>query len=85
MFSLLIGRKFRPFPLSVNQKCLCFHSNNFDVGPDPDISLADMYRWKVSAYAPCSSTCTTGEAGTTLPLDHTTPSQEPGLLVWAAC
>ncbi|CAF94286.1 unnamed protein product, partial [Tetraodon nigroviridis] len=26
------------------------------------ISLADMYRWKVSAYAPCSSTCTTGIA-----------------------
>uniref|UniRef100_H3CJC7 Si:ch211-267e7.3 n=1 Tax=Tetraodon nigroviridis TaxID=99883 RepID=H3CJC7_TETNG len=23
---------------------------------------ADMYRWKVSAYAPCSSTCTTGIA-----------------------
>ncbi|XP_073348256.1 ADAMTS-like protein 2 isoform X5 [Pagrus major] len=35
-------------------------SNDFDVGLDPDISLADMYRWKVSAYAPCSSTCTTG-------------------------
>uniref|UniRef100_H2ZWM1 Si:ch211-267e7.3 n=1 Tax=Latimeria chalumnae TaxID=7897 RepID=H2ZWM1_LATCH len=27
---------------------------------EPEISLADMYRWKVSAYAPCSSTCTTG-------------------------
>uniref|UniRef100_A0A6Q2Y108 PLAC domain-containing protein n=1 Tax=Esox lucius TaxID=8010 RepID=A0A6Q2Y108_ESOLU len=25
-----------------------------------DISLADMYRWKLSANAPCSSTCTTG-------------------------
>uniref|UniRef100_A0A8C4D836 Si:ch211-267e7.3 n=1 Tax=Dicentrarchus labrax TaxID=13489 RepID=A0A8C4D836_DICLA len=37
-----------------------FSSNDFDVGLDPDISLADMYRWKVSAYAPCSSTCTTG-------------------------
>uniref|UniRef100_A0A672G3E7 Si:ch211-267e7.3 n=1 Tax=Salarias fasciatus TaxID=181472 RepID=A0A672G3E7_SALFA len=24
------------------------------------ISCSDMYRWKVSAYAPCSSTCTTG-------------------------
>ncbi|XP_076018477.1 ADAMTS-like protein 2 isoform X2 [Genypterus blacodes] len=35
-------------------------SNDFDVGLDPDLSLADMYRWKVSAYAPCSSTCTTG-------------------------
>lgn len=31
------------------------------MGLDPDVSLADMYRWKVSAYAPCSSTCTTGE------------------------
>ncbi|XP_053739094.1 ADAMTS-like protein 2 isoform X1 [Synchiropus splendidus] len=35
-------------------------SNDFDVGLVADISLADMYRWKVSAYAPCSSTCTTG-------------------------
>ncbi|XP_008333008.1 ADAMTS-like protein 2 isoform X2 [Cynoglossus semilaevis] len=35
-------------------------SNDFDVGLDQDVSLADMYRWKVSAYAPCSSTCTTG-------------------------
>ncbi|XP_018608676.1 ADAMTS-like protein 2 isoform X2 [Scleropages formosus] len=36
-------------------------SNEFEVGSlDHDISLADMYRWKVSAYAPCSSTCTTG-------------------------
>uniref|UniRef100_A0A4W3HL18 Si:ch211-267e7.3 n=1 Tax=Callorhinchus milii TaxID=7868 RepID=A0A4W3HL18_CALMI len=34
---------------------------NFEDGEiDHDISLADMYRWKVSAYAPCSSTCTTG-------------------------
>ncbi|KFP81053.1 ADAMTS-like 2, partial [Apaloderma vittatum] len=39
-----------------------FHSNDFDVSPvsPEDISLADMYRWKVSAYAPCSSTCTSG-------------------------
>ncbi|KAJ8270315.1 hypothetical protein GJAV_G00112880 [Gymnothorax javanicus] len=36
-------------------------SNEFEVGTlDHDISLADMYRWKVSAFAPCSSTCTTG-------------------------
>ncbi|NXC41111.1 ATL2 protein, partial [Penelope pileata] len=36
--------------------------NEFDVSPvgHEDISLADMYRWKVSAYAPCSSTCTSG-------------------------
>ncbi|XP_010132266.1 PREDICTED: ADAMTS-like protein 2, partial [Buceros rhinoceros silvestris] len=36
--------------------------NEFEVsrvGHD-DISLADMYRWKVSVYAPCSSTCTSG-------------------------
>ncbi|NWZ22066.1 ATL2 protein, partial [Asarcornis scutulata] len=34
--------------------------NEFNVSPvsHDDISLADMYRWKVSAYAPCSSTCT---------------------------
>ncbi|KFV80088.1 ADAMTS-like 2, partial [Struthio camelus australis] len=38
------------------------HSNEFDVSPvgHDDISLADMYRWKISAYAPCSSTCTSG-------------------------
>ncbi|XP_062338182.1 ADAMTS-like protein 2 isoform X2 [Osmerus eperlanus] len=36
-------------------------SNEFEVGSlEQDISLADMYRWKISAYAPCSSTCTTG-------------------------
>ncbi|XP_066517793.1 ADAMTS-like protein 2 [Hoplias malabaricus] len=36
-------------------------SNEFEVvSLDRDPSLADMYRWKVSAYAPCSSTCTTG-------------------------
>ncbi|XP_030063911.1 ADAMTS-like protein 2 isoform X2 [Microcaecilia unicolor] len=36
-------------------------SNEFDASPlGRDISLADMYRWKVSAYAPCSSTCTSG-------------------------
>uniref|UniRef100_A0A8C6ZMH5 ADAMTS-like protein 2 n=1 Tax=Nothoprocta perdicaria TaxID=30464 RepID=A0A8C6ZMH5_NOTPE len=41
---------------------LFLHSNEFDVSPvgHDDISLADMYRWKVSAYAPCSSTCTSG-------------------------
>lgn len=41
------------------------HSNEFDVSPvgHDDISLADMYRWKVSAYAPCSSTCTSGRFG----------------------
>ncbi|NXT67328.1 ATL2 protein, partial [Chaetops frenatus] len=43
-----------------------FHSNEFDVSPvDHDnISLADMYRWKVSAYAPCSSTCTSAGIST---------------------
>ncbi|ETE64716.1 ADAMTS-like protein 2, partial [Ophiophagus hannah] len=37
-------------------------SNDFELSPlgREDISLADMYRWKVSAYAPCSSTCTSG-------------------------
>ncbi|XP_076832515.1 ADAMTS-like protein 2 isoform X2 [Brachyhypopomus gauderio] len=36
-------------------------SNEFEVvSLDHDVSMADMYRWKVSAYAPCSSTCTTG-------------------------
>ncbi|XP_044531792.1 ADAMTS-like protein 2 [Gracilinanus agilis] len=35
-------------------------SNDFNVSPlgHDDISRADMYRWKVSAQAPCSSTCT---------------------------
>ncbi|XP_041134198.1 ADAMTS-like protein 2 isoform X1 [Polyodon spathula] len=36
-------------------------SNEYEVeSVDHVISLADLYRWKVSAYAPCSSTCTTG-------------------------
>ncbi|XP_015284634.1 PREDICTED: ADAMTS-like protein 2 [Gekko japonicus] len=37
-------------------------SNDFELNPlgHEDISLADMYRWKVSVYAPCSSTCTSG-------------------------
>uniref|UniRef100_A0A8D2JDE1 PLAC domain-containing protein n=1 Tax=Varanus komodoensis TaxID=61221 RepID=A0A8D2JDE1_VARKO len=37
-------------------------SNDFELSPlgHDDISLADMYRWKVSPYAPCSSTCTSG-------------------------
>ncbi|KAJ8012291.1 hypothetical protein DPEC_G00067140 [Dallia pectoralis] len=36
-------------------------SNEFEVGSfDHDISLADMYRWKVSGYTSCSSTCNTG-------------------------
>uniref|UniRef100_A0A673I926 ADAMTS-like protein 2 n=1 Tax=Sinocyclocheilus rhinocerous TaxID=307959 RepID=A0A673I926_9TELE len=38
-----------------------FLSNEFEVESlDRDLSMSDMYRWKVSAYAPCSSTCTTG-------------------------
>ncbi|NXU57766.1 ATL2 protein, partial [Turnix velox] len=42
------------------------HSNEFDIRPmgHDDISLADMYRWKVSAYAPCSSTCTSAGIST---------------------
>ncbi|XP_041847264.1 ADAMTS-like protein 2 isoform X2 [Melanotaenia boesemani] len=35
-------------------------SNDFDLDSPPGISLDDLYRWKVSAYAPCSSTCTAG-------------------------
>ncbi|XP_031824432.1 ADAMTS-like protein 2 [Sarcophilus harrisii] len=37
-------------------------SNDFNVSPPghEDISRADMYRWKVSAQAPCSSTCNSG-------------------------
>uniref|UniRef100_UPI00358FE2CB ADAMTS-like protein 2 n=1 Tax=Myxine glutinosa TaxID=7769 RepID=UPI00358FE2CB len=39
--------------------------NEYDVsGTERDVSLADMYRWKVSAYAPCSSTCTTAGIST---------------------
>lgn len=63
----------------IRNACLCFRSNHFDAGPDPDISLADMYRWKVSAYAPCSSTCTTGE-----PVDTPTLQPPTGLLVSAS-
>uniref|UniRef100_A0AAR2L918 PLAC domain-containing protein n=1 Tax=Pygocentrus nattereri TaxID=42514 RepID=A0AAR2L918_PYGNA len=50
---------FLSFILLFTLSLLC--SNEFEVVPlDHDVSLADMYRWKVSAYAPCSSTCTTG-------------------------
>ncbi|XP_069835748.1 ADAMTS-like protein 2 isoform X2 [Dendropsophus ebraccatus] len=31
-----------------------------DLLPSQDISRADMYRWKLSAYSPCSSTCSSG-------------------------
>ncbi|KAA0719095.1 ADAMTS-like protein 2 [Triplophysa tibetana] len=42
-------------------------SNEFEVESlDRDISVADKYRWKVSAYAPCSSTCTTGATTNTI-------------------
>ncbi|XP_038614523.1 ADAMTS-like protein 2 [Tachyglossus aculeatus] len=36
--------------------------NDFDVRPlgHDDISLADMYHWKVSAYGPCSTSCASG-------------------------
>uniref|UniRef100_A0A8C6JVP6 Uncharacterized protein n=1 Tax=Melopsittacus undulatus TaxID=13146 RepID=A0A8C6JVP6_MELUD len=56
--SLFIGRGH---PTLVFLKSKVTH-NEFDVSPvsHDDISLADMYRWKVSAYAPCSSTCTSG-------------------------
>ncbi|RVE61073.1 hypothetical protein OJAV_G00166980 [Oryzias javanicus] len=39
-------------------------SNDFDASPERRVSPADMYRWKVSAYAPCSSTCTAGLSST---------------------
>ncbi|NXD15270.1 ATL2 protein, partial [Nothocercus nigrocapillus] len=52
-------RLFRRLLFHVSSYFL-LHSNEFDASPvgHDDISLADMYRWKVSAYAPCSSTCT---------------------------
>ncbi|KFV18773.1 ADAMTS-like 2, partial [Tauraco erythrolophus] len=56
-------RLFRRLDFSFLAHAASFsHSNEFDVSPvgHDDISLADMYRWKVSAYAPCSSTCTSG-------------------------
>uniref|UniRef100_F6YH67 PLAC domain-containing protein n=1 Tax=Ornithorhynchus anatinus TaxID=9258 RepID=F6YH67_ORNAN len=51
----------QPLPLPRSHPCLS-SSNDFDVRPlgHDDISLADMYRWKVSAYAPCSSSCASG-------------------------
>ncbi|XP_063795879.1 ADAMTS-like protein 2 [Pseudophryne corroboree] len=35
-----------------------------DLVSGQDISRADMYRWKVSAYSPCSSTCSSGISST---------------------
>ncbi|KAM6948265.1 ADAMTS-like protein 2 [Aplochiton taeniatus] len=47
--------------LSPQQRALSTESNDFEVvSMETDVSVADMYRWKVSAYAPCSATCTTG-------------------------
>ncbi|NXX86739.1 ATL2 protein, partial [Urocolius indicus] len=54
-------RLFRRLNFSCPAHAASFvHSNEYDMSPmgHDDISLADMYRWKVSAYAPCSSTCT---------------------------
>uniref|UniRef100_A0A670Y762 PLAC domain-containing protein n=1 Tax=Pseudonaja textilis TaxID=8673 RepID=A0A670Y762_PSETE len=47
---------------STVQRFFSHCSNDFELSSlgREDISLADMYRWKVSAYAPCSSTCTSG-------------------------
>lgn len=56
---------FLPFVPKKAHSCSFLCSNEFEVSPvgQDDISLADMYRWKVSAYAPCSSTCTSGRFG----------------------
>ncbi|XP_072854273.2 ADAMTS-like protein 2 isoform X2 [Pogona vitticeps] len=53
-----LGNKYLLEPL----QAIDTESNDFELNPlgHDDISLADMYRWKVSAYAPCSSTCTSG-------------------------
>ncbi|XP_063283367.1 ADAMTS-like protein 2 isoform X1 [Pelobates fuscus] len=34
--------------------------SNSDTAGGQDISRADMYRWKLSAYSPCSATCSSG-------------------------
>ncbi|MEE6495805.1 hypothetical protein FKM82_002151 [Ascaphus truei] len=39
-------------------------SSNSDSVAGQDISRSDMYRWKVSAYSPCSSTCSSGISST---------------------
>ncbi|NWZ40821.1 ATL2 protein, partial [Brachypodius atriceps] len=61
----LLGRLSIFFPFLAHTTSF-FYSNEFDVSPvgHDDISLADMYRWKVSAYAPCSSTCTSAGIST---------------------
>ncbi|XP_044295206.1 ADAMTS-like protein 2 [Varanus komodoensis] len=53
---------FENKPLSEPLQAPGTESNDFELSPlgHDDISLADMYRWKVSPYAPCSSTCTSG-------------------------
>ncbi|XP_054836309.1 ADAMTS-like protein 2 [Eublepharis macularius] len=57
-----LERGFANKPLSELLQSPDTESNDFELNPlgHDDISLADMYRWKVSAYAPCSSTCTSG-------------------------
>ncbi|XP_062873362.1 ADAMTS-like protein 2 [Trichomycterus rosablanca] len=49
------------FQQGAAQRLAHSESNEFElVSLDHDVSLEDTYRWKVSAIAPCSSTCTTG-------------------------
>lgn len=56
---MLIAPILPSLSISLSLSVCC--SNEFEVvSLDHDVSLAGLYRWKVSAYAPCSSTCTTG-------------------------
>ncbi|KAG8436791.1 hypothetical protein GDO86_007755 [Hymenochirus boettgeri] len=50
---------FSPVTQSLKAKSLIS-----DIATGQDISRADMYRWKVSAYSPCSSTCNSGISST---------------------
>ncbi|XP_074078259.1 ADAMTS-like protein 2 isoform X2 [Macrotis lagotis] len=54
-FQVDLGLELQAEPL----QSPAMESNDFNVSPPghDDISRADMYRWKVSAQAPCSSTC----------------------------
>ncbi|XP_053324691.1 ADAMTS-like protein 2 [Spea bombifrons] len=57
--SLMLPTMFRQLGSIPGNQALQGLGSNSDSGTQ-DISRADMYRWKVSAYSPCSATCSSG-------------------------
>ncbi|XP_031756855.1 ADAMTS-like protein 2 isoform X3 [Xenopus tropicalis] len=62
--SLILPAAYEHLGSSLVTQPLQAPSSNSDLVAGQDISRADMYRWKVSAYSPCSSTCSSGISST---------------------